>query len=234
MQICHGDSNLCEEAEYLRIATTSLVLDAIERGAIRSIPRIWFPVSTLRSVVRDVHLKKTIATYQSRKLTALEVQRFYLDACREFVDGLPAPSTEANEVLRRWSEVLDLLEHNRSALVGRVDWITKKYLIRNAGSDLLWEARKKIDLCYHELSAHGYFEKLKQTGIVERLVTEEEVERAMRNAPASTPAAVRGRYIREFADSDTPIIVDWQRIQLGEGRDRTVIETLEHRTGEPD
>jgi len=224
MQICHGDSNRCEEAEYLRLATTALVLDAIEAGRLRSVPRIWPPLRTMKRICRDVSLSEIVGTFRGRKLTAVDVQRFYLNVCREYVTELTDAPSEAWDVLERWDDVLTRLEDDRESLLGRVDWITKRFLLDAAGKDLPPEARRKIDLRYHEVSPAGYFEQLKQAGVIRTLVSDAEVEQAMRNAPSATPAAVRGRYIREFADGDVPLRVDWQNIQLGEGKSRRIVE----------
>ncbi len=224
MQICLGDSNMCEEAEYLRLATTALVMDVIEGGGLPNRPRIWFPIRALRRISRDLDLQEKVATWEGRKLTGLEVQRFYLGACQEFVAKLDECPEEVHDVLERWEQVLDGLEQDRRSLVGRVDWITKEFLVENAGVDLPFEAKKKIDLRYHELTADGYFTQLSQTGLIRRLTTDEEVEKAMRNAPTATPASVRAHYIREFGNSDVPLRVHWQSIRIGEGKDRRVIE----------
>jgi len=251
LQICLGDSNRCEEAEYLRLATTALVLDAIDAGVLTRVPRIWRPLRANRIVCRDESLSRPVARYRGRKLRALDVQRFYLNKCREYVTAAPNPPGEAWDVLERWEDVLDRLDDDPGSLVGRVDWITKRFLLESverqaesgrrkaeggrrkaesAGpsdepprNSLSPDARRKIDLRYHEVSPDGYFERLQQAGWISTLISDDELARAMRNAPAATPAAVRGRFIREFADGDIPLRVDWQSIQLGEGKERRVV-----------
>jgi Pup amidohydrolase len=86
-----------------------------------------------------------------------------------------------------------------------------------------WEAKKKIDLRYHELSPQGYFQRLRPTGVVNDLLDRSEVDHARRNPPAGTPAAVRGRYIREFSDEEDAISANWQAVFLGHGREAKVV-----------
>lgn len=224
IQICHGDSNRCEEAEYLKLATTSLLLDVIEQGGLQKVPRLWPPVRHMRMISRDTSLTKIVATYRGRKLTAVDVQRFYCNACRSFVNQLPDPPPEAQDVLDRWEDVLDRLESDRESLVGRVDWITKEFILNSVGDNLSSDSRKMIDLRYHEVSPQGYYDQLAQTEAVHRVVSDDEIAHAMRNAPPATPAAVRGRYIREFADGDVPLSVNWFRVQLGSGKESRVID----------
>src|SRR5690606_7437407 len=103
-----------------------------------------------------------------------------------------------------WESALDQLDEMRRSgetpegLVGVLDWVTKRHLLETAGADAPWEARKKIDIRYHELSAEGYYAQLQQAGWLEPLISEEELTRAMRMPPPDSPATVRGHYIREF------------------------------------
>jgi proteasome accessory factor A len=213
LQISLGDSNLCEEAEYLRVATTLLVLDAIEAGALQGTPRLLWPIRALRQISRDPKLCRTVALW-GRRMTALEIQRWYLDACQRFVEQDESAQEEAWDVLRLWGDVLDRLEADRDSLVGRLDWVTKQFLLDKAGSGLPHAGRKKIDLRYHELSPEGYFARLQMTGNVASVATEDEIEQAMRFPPPSSPAVERARYIREFSGPNSYIKVGWRFIEV--------------------
>ena len=50
-----------------------------------------------------------------------------------------------------------------------------------------------------------------------------EIEKARRMPPGNTRAAVRGRYIREFAGSKEKIVMDWESIRIGTGKNAQVI-----------
>jgi proteasome accessory factor A len=129
---------------------------------------------------------------------------------------------EAWDVLRLWEQMLDGLEKYAAdgeapeALVGSIDWVTKKYLLDQAGVGASWAERKKIDLRYHELSKDGYFAMLQSAGLSPRLIDDEEVERATRLAPSNSPATTRGHYIREFAYGDEPVTANWKVVVIGE------------------
>ena len=216
LQINLGDSNLCEEAEYLRVGTTMLVIDAVEAGAMPPVPRLWRPIRALRKIATDPTLRARVRLSGGRRWTALEIQRFYLDACRAFLDRQADPPAEALDVVRRWAEVLDKLETAPDELVGRVDWVTKRLLLRECGEGAAWPVRKKIDLRYHELSPEGYFRQLQEAGLTVRLLGDAELDRAVRNPPPDSPAVERGRYIREFAGSK-PVRVNWDAVRIGHG-----------------
>jgi proteasome accessory factor A len=223
LQIALGDSNLAETAEYMRVATTLLVIDAIEAGEMPPIPAVKQPIRSLRSLCADSTLTARIPLMGGRKATALEIQRFYCEACRRFLDRQAAVPDEAREVLRRWELVLEALNDNPQSLVGTLDWVTKRFILAKSGQGASWEACKKIDIRYHELSPQGYFQRLKASGVVGELVSQAEIDHARRNPPANTPAAVRGRYIREFCDDEQGMSANWQAVFLGSGREVKVV-----------
>jgi len=166
-----------------------------------------------------------------RNWTILQIQRFYLDACRAFLNRRPDAPAVAWDVLLRWDEALDLLARLPRSLIGTLDWVTKKHLLDEAGDGISFEARKKIDIRYHELSPEGYFSRLRETNVVEQLFSPEEIERAIRTAPSGTPATTRGYYIREFAESGQRLRANWKRVIIGAGRKAKTI--LLSRYGRP-
>jgi len=224
LQIAIGDSNMCDTAEYLRVGTTMLVLDAIEAGALDDFPSLRHPIQALRQVCADPSLKTALALKGGKSATALEMQRFYLDRCRAFLASQPDHgSHEAEDIMRLWEESLDELEEisqstaSPLALFGSLDWVTKKYLVDKASQDATWEEKKKIDIRYHELSPEGYHQVLVHAGMATILVTNEEVDRARRSPPSNSPATTRGYYIREFAHGDEPVRANWQHVVIGHG-----------------
>lgn len=229
LQIALGDSNIAEMSEYLRVGATALVLDCIEAGEMPPVPRVHRPIQSLRRICADSTLKAEVKLAAGRRGTALQLQFFYLDACRKFLARRPQAPAEARETLRRWEAVLRALERDPQSLVGTLDWVTKKWLLNKAGRGASWAVRKKIDLKYHELSAAGYFERLKATGVVHLVLKPDEIAHARRNPPANSPSAVRGRYIREFAGGDEPVTANWQAVFIGAGRSQKVIRLADYR-----
>ncbi|HTN77780.1 MAG TPA: proteasome accessory factor PafA2 family protein, partial [Pirellulaceae bacterium] len=221
-------------AELLRIGTTLLVLDCIESGEMPSVPRVRRPIRALHHLCADPTLTATVPIGRGQTATALELQRFYWHACRRFLERRTDAPADAREVLRRWGEVLDRLEHEPHTLVGEIDWVTKQFLLEEAGRDASFTSRKKIDLRYHELSDAGYFMKLKNGEHTLVLCPEEDVERAMRTPPPDTPATTRGHYIREFGGGDQAVTANWKYVFLGEGPKAKVIRVADYgRPGAP-
>jgi proteasome accessory factor A len=221
LQIGVGDSNMCETAEYLRVGTTLLVLDAIEAGMFQTAPLVRRPIQVLHDVCGDESLTHAFVLRDGQAVTALQVQRYYVAGCRAFLNQQTDVPTEAWDLLHLWSQTLDHLaqritDHEPAeSLVGCIDWVTKKYLLDRAGENASWAERKKIDLRYHELSEDGYFAMLQSAGLAPRLIAEEAIERATRLAPPNSPATMRGHYIREFADGEEPVTANWKAVVIG-------------------
>ncbi|MHB8971807.1 MAG: proteasome accessory factor PafA2 family protein [Pirellulaceae bacterium] len=223
LQIGLGDSNMAEMAEFLRVGSTALVLDVIEAGELPPIPALRKPVQALHQLCSDPTLACAVPLVDGRQVTALQLQRLYLQACQQFLERRPDAPAEAQEVVAAWEEVLDALEHLQlsgeapQSLIGSVDWVTKQHLLEEAGRDASWEARKKIDICYHELSPLGYFQMLQAAGLAAAFTSPQELERAMRTPPANTPATMRGHFIREFSSDTDELSVNWKCVVLGRG-----------------
>ena len=146
LQIGLSDSNISDTAEYLKVATTSLVLDMIEAGYARKLPQLKRPIESLHRICSDWNLITRVETCCG-EMSGLDIQRAYLRACRAYVNdfasaegaGLNQRSdvrqAEAHEVLRRWEEVLDCLAAFRALdsqirpSLGHVDWLTKKWML---------------------------------------------------------------------------------------------------------
>ncbi|MCA9490295.1 MAG: proteasome accessory factor PafA2 family protein [Myxococcales bacterium] len=211
LQIGLSDANLCEVAEYLKVATTSLVLDLAEAGQLHGAPELADPIAATQVIGGDPTLRAWVPLEHSGNMTGLEIQRWYQERAREWVEQAEVRDLEAWRVVTLWGEVLETLESHPEALFGRVDWITKLHLISSAG-DLAWAARKKIDLRYHDLP-DGYFTWLEADGLVTRLTSDEEVARATHTPPQDTPARLRGDLVRTAPDAVLEQL-DWRSARV--------------------
>lgn len=217
LQLGLADANRCQIAEYLKLGTTLLVLDMAEAGYLHDAPRLQSPIRALRALTDDPTLAAAVPVRGRGEMTAIDIQRDYLDRARAWLAGLDTPSLEAHEIVRLWSDALDALDADPGQLVGRVDWITKRYLIEAAAPDPdAHPARKKIDLRYHELG-DGYLARLEADEIAPRLVTADEAIDAISTPPERSPARQRGRMIRDLAARDLDATAGWDAIHIGGG-----------------
>lgn len=240
LQIAVGDSNMAETAEFLKVGTTLLVLDAIEAGYMDQAPVLAHPIRALHAIAADATLQTRVRDVRGKYWRATDVQQWYLSACQRFVDEQAEEvSDEVIQVLTVWDNSLNALREysenpkDNMALIGVLDWPTKRYLLDQVGSDVPWQVKKKIDLRYHELSEQGYYETIRQAGLVSHLVDETSIELAMRWPPSDTPAALRGRSIREFTGGDTRVSANWHDVIIRSGRTRRRIRLISSRTQSP-
>ncbi|QDT10200.1 Pup deamidase/depupylase [Planctomycetes bacterium K23_9] len=242
LQIGLSDSNLAELPEYVKVGATSLLLDMIDSGDTDAFPCMSRRVDPLHCLASDWNLV-TRTTTSHGELSALEIQKKYLAAAQAFVEQTdPGQRGEATLVLQRWQQLYDsVLAFRRDAnameqSIGQVDWLTKKWLIQQLGTQADWSAKKKIDLRYHELSREGYFFKLLQYKPERRLISAARIDRRRRSPPPDSPAARRGWLIREFASSDQAPQFDWSHAMIGVGQSRKRIEFIQQNqasTGRP-
>ncbi|WP_428261926.1 proteasome accessory factor PafA2 family protein [Haliangium sp.] len=236
MQLGLADANPAQVAGYLKLATTALVIDMAEAGALAGLPRLRRPVEALRHIISDPSLQAEVEVVGGSPMRALDIQRAYLERARAFVDQAEVTSIEAVELLALWQRTLDALdalargEHevSESPLLGQLDWITKRYLLDTAGRELSPAARKKIDLKYHELGG-GYFARLDRAGLVSHIWSPDEIAQAMHDPPSPGSARARSRMIRELGRRQAKVRVSWDRIRVGKPFAGKVIRLDEHR-----
>ncbi len=228
MQIGFSESNRCEIAEYLKIGTTLLVLEMAESGFLRDPPRLRRPVRALRSVVFDPALEAKLRLRGGTEQTALQIQRHYLSRAREFLRQGGSVSIEFHEIVRLWDEVLAALETDPARLIGRVDWVTKRYLLETAGAGGAYAVKKKIDLAYHELGT-GYYEILESEGLTARLTTPEDVERAIHEPSSPARVRLRSRLVRDVLYRGEHVAISWNSARIGRFWNRRVVSLDEFR-----
>jgi proteasome accessory factor A len=206
-----GDSNMSEWATAMKIGTTALVLDLIERGEAPQL-EIAQPVDANKSISRDQTYDWIIELKDGRKISAIDVQRVYLRAASKSHNGT---SEEQQWILREWENVLNDLERDVMSTRDRVDWAAKKFLL-----DALQEEEKlswsdpwlqSIDLEYHNLDLdRGLYYELLRKGLMRRVTDEDEIKSAIFNPPETTRAFFRGRAVARFNDEISSI--QWDEI----------------------
>ena len=128
LHVIIGDANLAETSTYLKVGTTSLVLDLIEAGVDLSDLVLARPVHAVHVLSRDPSLRATVALADGRELTGLALQRIYLDRVAKLLDTRD-PDPRAADVVRTWAHVLDLLERDPMECAELLDWPAKLRLL---------------------------------------------------------------------------------------------------------
>jgi Pup amidohydrolase len=220
LHVIVGDANLCEVATFLKVGTTSIVLKMIEDGFLPDFSLVN-PVAAIHDVSRDVSLSAQVVLTDGRRMTALQLQTEYLELARKYVDR-EDDTAENREVLDRWEGVLQGLGDDPGSLSAQLDWVAKLRLLEGfrERDGLPWSDPKlrAIDLQYHDVRRdRGLYHRLERSGKVERLTTDDQVQRAVMEPPDDTRAYFRGRCIAKFPDAIAA--ASWDSLILDTGRD---------------
>jgi hypothetical protein len=199
--IC-GDANMSEYATALKIGTTSLVLKLLEEGLTAPI-RLVHPVHAAKQISRDITLKREVERQGAPPITAIEIQRLYLDEARKRFAGL---DMDADWTLSEWQWVLDTLEKDPMALSEQLDWVAKYVLLNGFREEegMGWNDPhvQSLDLAYHNVDPeHGLYYGLEQAGAMHRLVTDARTQAAISCPPGDTRAFIRGLFVERFGAS---------------------------------
>ncbi len=205
LHVIIGDANLAEISTYLKVGTTALVLAMIEDRFIDRDHGVDGPVSALRAVSHDPSLQQLVTLHDGRRLTAVQLQMEYLDLARKYVEDRYGSDADDQtlDVLARWESVLDRLERDPMSLATELDWVAKLKLLEQyrQRDGLEWDDPKlqMIDIQYSDIRPEkGLYQRLVQGGRIQRLLTDETVERAMHEPPTDTRAYFRGRCLERY------------------------------------
>nr|WP_297425213.1 depupylase/deamidase Dop [uncultured Actinotalea sp.] len=203
-----GDATMLEVATWLRLGTTSLVLALVEAaqarpGLLDAVQDVALadPVAEVREVSRDLALGHRLLLADGRRLTALEVQRVYLEAVRAAVG--PEQDEETRAVLERWDSVLARLGEDPLLCAREVEWVAKLRLLEGMRrrDHLAWDHPRlaAMDIQWSDVRPErGLYHRLLAAGAVERLVDPAEVAAAVTDPPEDTRAYFRGTVVRRY------------------------------------
>ena len=211
LHVIIGDANMLEVATFLKVGTSSLVLWLLEHrdaaphavAAVRSL-RLVEPVGAVQLVSRDLTMTTRLALADGRRLTALEIQRCYLEAVRGGLEEAATPPDAATaEVLDRWESVLTRLATDPASCAREVEWLAKLRLLEGLRrrDHLSWDHPRlaAVDIQWSDLRPErGLYHRLLEAGAVERLVDADAVSRAVHEPPTDTRAYFRGRALARF------------------------------------
>jgi proteasome accessory factor A len=202
LHVIVGDSNMSEVSTYLKVGTTALVLAMVEDGACRRDLALEDPVRAIKEISHDTTCTRKVRLKRGKEFSAIELQREYLDLARAYYATVEQ-SPQVTDLLERWERVLAQLAEDPRQCARELDWVIKHELIAS------YMSRKKVDfddqrismldLQYHDLRLDkGLYYRLEREGYVDRLLTDEEIDRATRTPPTDTRAYFRGMCLQKF------------------------------------
>lgn len=215
LHVIIGDANMSQTSNFLKIGMTTLVLDAIEAGVDFSDLAVANPVAEVSAISHDLTLTHNIVLRDGRTLTALEL----LDEYRKRVSP---QSDEDLDVLKEWSEILDLLYKGPFYAADRLDWCAKWQLISSfikRGVPIDDPKIQLIDLQYADIDpTKSLYHVLVRKGRMRTLVSTEQINRAAWSPPKGSRAYLRGSLISRFPDN--VVQASWDSITLQTSHDQ--------------
>jgi len=212
LHLLHGDTNVLSTALLLKVGTTALVLDLLE---LDRLPKVVLSdaVSAFRNLSHQPDGPWLVPLIDGRCVTAVEVLFEYLSAARSEFQGR---DTETDVVLKLWDETLSALATQPEILVGKVDWITKRWLLRQfvERENIAWSDPwlKALDLEFHHIDPNRSLALPVAATPPEIDIAPARVLEAMRTAPLNTRAHARSRIMQMLKNQHIRYFVDWEVI----------------------
>ena len=222
LHVIFYDSTLCDTATLLRVGTLQLIVAMLEASVVNPALALDDPLQALQAWSRDPSLGSRARTVSGGRLTAVDLQFRFLKEATRFADrgGFDGIVPRAAEILALWEDTLTKLRHRDFAALGRrLDWVLKRQLLERAMSRqpaLTWDSPqiKCLDQLYANLDeSTGLYWACETAGMVDRLVGDAEIQRALTEPPDDTRAWTRAHLLRRATPAAVEL-VDWDRVRL--------------------
>ena len=223
MHVIVGDTNMSEVSTALKFATTEMLLVLLDDGVVLPKLKLVDPMRAIRDISHDIDLRETVELEDGRRLTALQIQREYAQAAHSHYESR-GYMAEMDPTRRRlsalWLSAIDDLEAgDLDKLDTTLDWVVKRKLLDRyrTKSGAGWDdpRLRRLELAYHDISpTSGLYRTMTSQGLLDSLVTDEQIDHAVASPPATTRAALRGRFVKAASEARRDFMVDWMNLRL--------------------
>ncbi|HLA67345.1 MAG TPA: Pup--protein ligase [Acidimicrobiia bacterium] len=227
LHVIAGDSNMSEYISYVKVGTTVALLQMLEDDVTFRDMSLENPIRAIREISHDITCRRKVRLANGRELSALDMQWEYLDRVLRYArsPGFP-PSVQS--AIEMWEHLLTGLEKDPMNLRRECDWVAKYHLIEEyssrRGVPLSDPKLAMLDLAYHDVTKdRGLYYLLERRGLMERVVTDEDITRALTQPPQTTRARLRGDFIKAAKAKNRDFTVDWVHLKLNDQAQRTVL-----------
>ncbi len=228
LHVIVGDSNMSEYTTFLKVGACSLMLRMLEEPQVvlRDMT-LENPIRAIREISHDMSCTRRVRLANGREVSALDIQSEYLNRALRFAEHHDL-TDEEQLALDMWEYTLSHLEDDPLKLDRELDWVIKYKLIeayRERHDLTLSDARVAlVDLQYHDVNRErGVFYRMQRKGLVDRIVTDEEISHAVEHPPQTTRARLRGEFIKRAKERKRDYTVDWVHLKLNDQAQRTVL-----------
>lgn len=228
LHVIVGDSNMSEYTNFLKVGACALMLRMLEEPQVvlRDMT-LENPIRAIREISHDMTCTRRVRLANGREVSALDIQSEYLNRALRFAEHHDLTEQE-QLALEMWEYCLTNLANDPMKLDREIDWVIKYKLIESYrerhGIELNDAKVALVDLQYHDVNRErGLFYRMQKRGLVDRMVTDEEISHAVENPPETTRARLRGEFIRRAKEQKRDYTVDWVHLKLNDQAQRTVL-----------
>ena len=232
LHVIFFDNTLCQVASLLRAGTMQIVTALLESGNLPANLELDDPMEALQLWSRDPSLTTRARLVTGKTVTAVELQQRFLEHASvcEVAGAFAGIVPRVREILALWTDTLDKLrERDFESLGRRIDWVLKYRLLTRAMASrpsLSWSspALRHLDQIYASLDeTDGLFWASEQGGLIDNVVGEDQIARALDEPPPDTRAWTRAALLRRVGSTMVEHI-DWDRLVIR-------LDTPRHSTG---
>lgn len=228
LHVIVGDSNMSEYTSFVKMGAAACMLRMLEdpQVVLRDMT-LENPIRAIREISHDITCRRTVRLANGREVSALDIQREYLDRALRYADAQGFPPLE-QRALEMWQHCIETIEDDPLKLDREVDWVIKHNLIqkfRERHDLALGDARVQLlDLQYHDVNRNrSPFYKLQDRGLVERVCSDVDIDTAIDTPPQTTRARLRGEFVKRAKERKRDYTVDWVHLKLNDQAQRTVL-----------
>ncbi|MEK6538863.1 MAG: proteasome accessory factor PafA2 family protein, partial [Nitrospirota bacterium] len=202
LHIIVGDANMSEFSTYMKVGTTALLLQMIDNNHVITGLDLANPLEAIKTISRDLTLKKTVRLANGKEYTPVEIQKAYLEEAYKYFSKLEKDPI-VDEILSYWSDTLEKLGKDPLELHTHIDWMIKYELLNNYAQKkgFGWDNPRlaMMDLQYHDIRPDkGLYYTLLRDGYVTPFISEGTILLAKDTPPLDTRAFFRGTCIKRF------------------------------------
>ncbi len=227
LHVIAGDSNMSEYISYVKVGATVALLQMLEDDVVFRDLTLENPIRAIREISHDVTCRRRVRLANGRELSALDIQWEYLERVMRYARA-PGFPPQVQSAVAMWEHLLTGLEKDPLSLRRECDWVMKQHLIEEYAASrqlALSDPRlAMLDLAYHDVSRErGLYYLVERRGLMDRVVTDDDISRALVQPPQTTRARLRGEFIKAAKEHNRDFTVDWVHLKLNDQAQRTVL-----------
>src|SRR6188472_406450 len=228
LHVIVGDSNMSEYTTFVKVGAAACMLRMLEdNNVVLRDMTLENPIRAIREISHDMTCRRTVRLANGREVSALDIQREYLDRALRYADTKGLSPLE-EKALEMWEHCVEGIERDPLSLDREIDWVIKHRMIEayRAKHDLPLSHPKValMDLQYHDVNrSRSLFYLLQDRDRLERMCSDADVDDAIDNPPQTTRARLRGEFIRRAKERKRDYTVDWVHLKLNDQAQRTVL-----------